>query len=338
MILNAVDEAVAAGARQSAACDLLEIAPTTLQRWRSQGIGQDQRAGPKTAPKNKLSEAEQARILEAANRPEFRDLSPKEIVAALASRGSYLGSEQSFYRLLRKNDQLNHRGRAKPRTARRPAQYVATGPCQVWSWDITYLRAPVRGVFFYLYVVMDVWSRKIVNASVEEIEHGEYAIELIRTAADAEGIQPGQLVLHQDNGSPMKYGNFTAFLQGLGVAASYSRPRVSDDNAYSEALFRTLKYRPEFPDRPFKSIEEARQFAARFVHWYNEIHLHSGIKFVTPAQRHRGEEAGILAERTKVYERARRLHPERWSGRIRDWSPVSEVVLNPGRKRRESAA
>jgi len=330
MILGLVDEAVAAGARQDEACELLGLDPRTLQRWKSQDIGEDRRAGPKETPTNKLSAAERARLVQVANSPEYRDLSPKQIVPRLADEGVYLASESTFYRTLRAEGQVMHREPSRAPTAGgRPDSHVATGPNQVWSWDITYLRTPIRGIFFYLYVVVDVWSRKLVGWTVEEQESSEHASSLIEQACAREGIGRDQLVLHSDNGGPMKGATLLATLQLLGVLTSFSRPRVSNDNPFSEALFRTAKYRPEYPRRPFASLEEARRWVTWFVRWYNTEHRHSAIRFVTPEQRHAGLQDEILANRRDVYAAAHKRNPERWATTTRDWSPVATVALNP---------
>jgi putative transposase len=329
MMLGLVHEAVESGARQEKACEIAGIPARTLQRWRKQGIGEDLRAGPKTPPKNKIEEPERADILEVANKPEYRDLSPKQIVPKLADEGIYLASESSFYRVLREEGQMHHRERSSPPVHARPRELRATKPNQVWTWDITYLLSNVKGVYFYLHLVLDIFSRKIVGWAVHDEENGEHGGALITAAYQREGVLPGQVTLHQDRGAPMRCGTFKALVEALGIAMSFSRPHVSNDNPFVEAFFRTLKYRPDYPDRPFESREQAEAFMARFVHWYNHEHLHGNIRFVTPAARHAGQDREILAKRAKVYEQARRRHPERWSGSIRNWSPVTEVVLNP---------
>jgi len=330
MILGLVDEAVADGARQDKACEMIGLDARTLQRWKASGIGEDRRAGPKQAPKSKLSQRERDMLVELANSPEYRDLSPKQIVPRLADEGVYVASESSFYRVLRDENQMTRREASRPPTKRsRPVEHVADGANQVWSWDITYLRSPIRGVFFYLYVVVDVWSRKIVGWAVHENESAEHASVMIEEACAREGIQRDQLVLHADNGGPMKGATLLATLQILGVITSFSRPRVSDDNPFSESLFRTLKYRPEYPTRPFASADDARRWVAWFVGWYNAEHRHSAIRYVTPEQRHNGQQDELLAQRREVYAAARAQRPDRWSGPTRDWSPVPTVVLNP---------
>jgi len=329
VIVGLVDETVRAGARQDKVCELLGLDARTVQRWKSNGIADDLRAGPNTAPRNALTPHERERILVLANQPEHRDLSPKQIVPRLADQGRYVASESSFYRVLRANGQLNHRERSKPAEHPRPRELVATKPNQVWTWDITYLLSPLKGSFFYLHLVLDIFSRKIVGWEVHPEESARHAGALLASACSREGVQRDQVALHQDNGGPMKCGTFLALLQELGVAASFSRPGVSDDNPYVEALFRTLKYRPEYPDRPFATLEAARDFVRRFVHWYNTQHLHGDIRFVTPAQRHAGQDIAILERRKRVYEKARARRPERWSRSTRNWSPIEKVVLNP---------
>ena len=262
------------------------------------------------------------------NSPEFRDASPKQIVPTLADRGVYLASESTIYRLLRARGLMTRRGASRPPQARASRQHVARGPNQVWSWDITYLRSLVRGLFYYLYLVEDVWSRQIVAWAVHERESHELAAELIRRACRDERCPPG-LILHSDNGAPMKGATMLATLQRLGVVPSFSRPGVSDDNPFSEALFRTLKYCPRFPRKPFASLDAARAWVGSFVPWYNTQHLHSAIRFTTPAARHTGRDIEQLFQRHAVYERARQRHPHRWSGPTRNWSRLETVILNP---------
>ena len=313
----------------SAACRILGVSVRTIQRWRLQDGGEDGRQGPRTEPGNKLSEAERQEVLDVATSPEFRDESPKQIVPTLADRCIYLASEATFYRILGEAKLMAHREPSRPPSPK-PRELVATGPNQVYTWDITYLRSPVRGEFYYLSMFVDLFSRKIVGWRVDEEESMDHAAELIRRICWKEGIEPGTVTLHSDNGGPMKGSTMLATLEKLGVVPSFSRPRVSDDNPYSEALFRTLKYRPDYPSGPFKHMEEARAWVEAFVEWYNHRHLHSSIQFVTPADRHAGRDGEILAGRKAVYEAARAKYPERWSGSTRDWTPVTEVVLNPG--------
>lgn len=332
MILELIDKAVQSGARLKTAAALMGLSARTIIRWRQQDGGEDQRSGSLTAPKNKLSEQERLQILEVSNSAPYRDLSPNQIVPRLADQGVYLASESSFYRVLKEHKMLKHRQSSKPAASQRPKEHLATGPCQVWSWDITYLQTSVRGLFFYLYLIVDVWSRKIIAAQVFAEQSMDHSSKLFANACLIHGVQPEKLVLHSDNGGPMKGATMQATLHKLGVTPSFSRPRVSNDNPYSESLFRTLKYRPEYPSQPFESIEQAQSWIDGFVFWYNTQHLHSAIRFVTPDDRHFGREENILANRRKVYEKARRRHPYRWSKKTRNWNPVRLVWLNPEKK------
>ena len=328
MTLGVVNEAVAAGARRQAACRTIGLSARTLERWRS-GKSEDQRHQPKASPANKLTEQERTVALKLLTEPRFRDLSPNQIVPLLADEQRYVASEATLYRILREAGLLRHRGRARAPSRRPPRAHVATGPNQVWSWDITYLKSPVRGVFFYLYMIIDVWSRKVVGWAIHDVESADLAARLFeRTRLDA-GIDPRGLVLHADNGGPMKGSTMVATLERLGVLMSFSRPHVSDDNPYSEALFRTLKYRPAYPTKPFVDVTSAQAWVTAFVRWYNTEHLHSGIRFVTPVDRHEGRDAAILARRRQVYEAARERHKTRWSGPTRNWRAVGAVHLNP---------
>lgn len=329
MTLDLIDEATSSGARLDKACDVLGLSARTVQRWREQDGEEDQRRGPPHQPKQAFNEQERQKVLQTVNSPEYRNLSPKQIVPSLATKDEYIGSESTIYRILRQEDQLAHHQRSRPAQKRTKPRLVAHGPNEVWTWDITYLQTTVRGMFFYLYLVLDMWSRKIVGWTVEACESKELSSALIQRACEELGVDPENLTLHSDNGGPMKGSTMLVTLQRLGIMASFSRPRVSDDNPYSEALFRTLKYRPEYPNKPFGSLEEARAWVAGFVTWYNTCHLHSAIRFVTPDDRHFGREQEVLARRRATYEKARQRHPERWSGAIRDWSPVGAVYLNP---------
>lgn len=329
MILELLDEAVVAGARRCKACEVIGLSVRTTERWRTQDGSADGRAGPRTTPKHKLSDEERRVVLAVANSPELRGKSPRQIVPILADRGVYIASESTFYRVLHEAGLMQHRERARPRTSRKPDEHVARAPNQVWCWDITYLRSSVRGAFFYLYMVIDIYSRKIVGWWVAREESMEISADLIERATREHGVPKSSLVLHADNGGPMKGSTMLATLHKLGVLASFSRPRVSDDNPYAEALFRTLKYRPGYPRKPFQSLDEARAWVAGFVSWYNTEHLHSAIRYVTPDERHDGMDKPILAARHQVYQTAYRRTPRRWSGETRNWTPVGAVALNP---------
>lgn len=333
-----IKQAIAAGARQSVACKTLNISERTYQRWKQENdVKPDGRKdAERVAPANKLTEDERQAILAACNEPRFQSLPPSQIVPTLLDEGRYIASVSSFYRTLKAEGQQHHRGRANHSGGgKKPTSYAATGPNQVWSWDITYVRSNIKGQFYYLYMVEDIFSRMIVAWEVHETESADHAAEMIRKASLRHGI--GQLdnllVLHSDNGSPMKGANMLSTLQRLGIVPSFSRPRVSNDNPYSESVFRTMKYRPDYPSKPFASLTEAREWSAGFVRWYNEDHKHSSLKFVTPAQRHYGQAQKLLDKRKELMEQAKRQNPERWGSQAtRNWSLPEKVWLNPERE------
>lgn len=336
-LVRDITEAHGGGARLRLACETAGIDVRTLQRWKAGAglaMGDARPQAVRPVPTHALTQAERERVLCVANEPRFADLPPARIVPMLADEGVYIASESSFCRVLREHGQAARRGRAKPpRPTRAPTTHVATAPGEVWCWDMTYLPARVAGRWFYLYLILDLYSRKIVGWEVHDSDDSVHAAQLVRRTALAEGIaaRPRQPVLHGDNGATLKATTVLAMLHWLGVKPSYSRPRVSDDNAFVESLFRTAKYRPEFPLRGFDDLDAARCWAAEFVHWYNVEHRHSGIRYVSPQQRHTGHDVAILAARRELYEQARQRHPARWSGHTRDWSPITVVTLNPER-------
>lgn len=332
-----VEEAVLAGARRSECCKVLEFSVRTLQRWEKDPSKSDGRRGPIEQTTKQFTEAERLHIISIANSVEYRNLPPSQIVPKLADLGIYIASESSFYRTLKKSSFGAHRLNSKPKTYLRPTAKVAISPNTVWSWDITYLKSPIRGQYFFLYMIMDVFSRMIVGAEVYHCESAEYASALIVDSARVHQVPSAQLILHSDNGGPMKGATMLATLQKLGVVPSFSRPKVSDDNPFSESLFKTLKYRPSYPDGAFASIEEARSWVQRFTSWYNNDHHHSELNYVTPVSKHRGEDLEILKKRTKLYEEARLKNPTRWSSKVRNWDQVTEVYLNPTNEMRENA-
>jgi transposase InsO family protein len=334
--IELIGEANAAGARLVSACGEIGICLRTLKRWRKDligdGGGHDRRKGSHRMVSHKLNEEERQRILLTCNQPEYASLPPGQIVPALADQGIFIGSESSFYRVLHAYGQVHRRGRARPPQEPRPVPRLrAASPNQVWSWDITYLPTTVRGIWLYLYLVIDVWSRKVVAWDVAEREDPAIAADLVSRACLRERIIKGRkqpLVLHADNGNAMRAATLESRLEELGVLRSFSRPRVSNDNPYSESLFRTVKYRPDYPRKPFTSKDEACQWVASFVDWYNHQHRHSGIKFVTPQQRHSGQAGEICRHRTVVYEQARQRNPRRWSRSIRCWHQPEVVWIN----------
>jgi putative transposase len=334
-----VDEAIAAGARQREACAVIGLSERTLQRWQLGGSTGDRRPARLQEPANRLSDLERQRMLAIANSCEFGELAPSQIVPRLADQGVYVASESSFYRVLRAANQVRHRDAARPRQERsKPRALAATAPNQLYSWDITYLPSGVKGMYFYLYLFLDIFSRKVVGWQIYQDESSDLAAEVMRDICARENVKPNQVVLHSDNGSPMKGASMLATLQTLGVMPSFSRPAVSNDNPFSESMFKTLKYRPSYPSKAFANLADARKWVARFTQWYNHEHRHSAIQFVTPAQRHAGIDGALLKARTKVYEAARARHPRRWSGATRNWHPVQIVHLNPEHYIAESPA
>ena len=335
--IELINEAVSAGASKVNACRELDLTIRTVQRWTETGkVTADRRPdADRPAPANKLSDTERQELLELCNQTEYASLPPGQIVPRLADKGVYVASESTFYRVLKAHNQLHHRGRARaPRKVARPTTYAASRPNQVWSWDISYCASKVVGLFYYLYLIEDIYSRKIVGWEIHESERGEYAAALMQRTVMAERCYRQPLVLHSDNGAPMKSATLLAKLDELGVTPSRSRPRVSNDNPYSESLFRTLKYRPTWPTEGFSDLAAARAWVQGFVDWYNHEHRHSQIKYVTPIQRHNGDDAALLERRQAVYRQAKAKRPERWSREIRDWAPVGEVMLNPDRAER----
>ena len=305
MAVELINEARENGSRLEPACKELGISVRTYQRWTEDGgVKVDQRPLiERPEPKNKLSKTERQEIIKVSNTNDYADLPPSKIVPKLADEGRYIASESSFYRVL-KDEKLNtHRAKTKKPVKRKPPTHIATAPNQVWTWDITWLRAMIKGEHFKLYLVVDMFSRMIVAHEVWNTENAKNSKKLIRKAALSQeiAVKDKPLVLHSDNGSPMKGATFLATLEKLGVQSSFSRPRVSNDNPYSESLFKTMKYRPLYPDGGFKDLNKAREWVDKFVCWYNHQHLHSGINFITPYQRHYRLDIDIMKKRTETY-------------------------------------
>ncbi|MCS4320896.1 putative transposase [Serratia sp. BIGb0234] len=330
-VMTLVQEAVDGGVRLAQACKRIGLSLRTLQRWRTKP--DDRRAtSPRPVPKNTLSVEEELQVLAICHEPRFASLPPAQIVPILADENRYIASESTFYRVLRRAGEVTHRGRQQAPQSKPLATWKATAGNQVWSWDITWLKSLTAGHWFYLYLIEDVFSRKIVGYEVHLVESGENAAELLKRTVLSERCWQEPLVLHADNGAPMKSQVLQVKLAELKITPSHSRPRVSNDNAHVESLFRTLKYVPSWPEKGFASLEEARAWVETFVGWYNEEHRHSGIRYVTPGQRHRGEDVTLLATRESVYEAAKMLNPHRWSGKTRNWKWQNETWLNRERE------
>jgi len=314
------------------ACKTLGISSRTYKRWTEDGeIKEDQRGHIKRKPpKNKLSDKEKQRILAVCNSKEFASDTPHTIVPKLMDdKGIYIASESSFYRVLREYKQLTHRRNSKVPEKRPITTHIAIKPNEVWSWDITWLNTTVKGRYFKLYMILDIFSRKIVGFEVWHSETSEHAKTLVKKTLLKEQENGEPLVLHSDNGAPMKGATFLATLEKLGIQSSFSRPRVSNDNAFSESLFKTMKYAPVYPKNGFDTLEEARIWVVQFVHWYNKEHYHSGINYVTPHDRHEGRDKSILDKRNQIIEEAKLNNPERWSRHSRNYEFQESVALNP---------
>ena len=333
-VITPIRFALDAGARLYKACEVAHIALNDWYRWQKedQVIDDARPLAKRPEPANKLSESERAEVISVCNSARFGSLPPRQIVPILAGERCYLASESRMYRILKANALSFPRGRAAaPPKINKPTTHHAIAPNQVWSWDITFLPTQTKGQFYKLYLIEDIFSRYPVGWEVHEEETGELAGELLQRTVLRQRCTGTPLVLHSDNGAPMKSYTLKAKMEELKVSPSHSRPRVSNDNPFSEALFRTLKYWPQWPQAGFASLDEARRWVQRFIHWYSHEHRHSGIQFVTPAERHQGRDQAILAQRKAVYEMAKAKRPERWRGATRNWSWISQVSLNPDR-------
>ncbi|RZA13057.1 MAG: transposase, partial [Proteobacteria bacterium] len=272
-MLDLIDECRSVGASRELACKEIGISARTIQRWIRDPEQEDRRQGPLSRPSNSLTEAEKLKIVSISTAREFQDKSPHQIVPILADRGEYIASESSFYRVLKANSLLSHRGKSRPRSVAKPKPYKATSPRQLFGWDITCLKSDVKGKYFFLYMFIDIFSRKIVGWAVHDRESADHSSVLLRSICQHENIAANQLSVHSDNGGPMKGATMLATMQKLGVVPSFSRPSVKDDNPFSEALFITLKYTPAYPSQPFSSDNAASCWVEKFVTWYNEEHL-----------------------------------------------------------------
>jgi len=314
------------GVRLSKVCYYAGINVRTFQRWNKENGLIDKRKGAKKKNGNKISEAEKQEIINVCCNPKFRDLTPCEIVPILAEEGQYIASESTFYRILKEANLLNHRNNTKvSKKKKKVKEFKATSPNQIWSWDITYLKTDIKGKYYFLYLFMDIWSRKIIGWDIFEEESGENSSKLFKSICKELNVK--NVVLHSDNGNAMKSANMLATLFFLGVIPSFSRPRTSNDNAYSESLFKTLKYTAGYPNN-FKSLIDSKNWMKGFENWYNNFHRHSMINYVTPNQRHNGLDTEILKKRQLTYTNAKLKKPERWSRHCKKWDYIEEVYLN----------
>lgn len=326
LAVELIEEAVTNGARLFKACEVLEISTPTFYRWKNGGR-MDKRKGARKRVARKLSEEERQKIIDVACEERFKDSTPYEIVAILLDEGIYLASVKTFYRILGEAGLIHHRGNSRPgHKQSRPEELKATGPDQVYSWDITWLPTCVRGLFLFAYMIIDVWSRKVVGWEIHTEESAKIAEDMFKRLAREKNLKG--VKLHSDNGHPMKGSMLLVTLHLMGVLPSFSRPRVSNDNPFIESFFKTVKFTPGYPGR-FRDIEHARGWMADFVDWYNTEHRHSGIGYITPEQRHSGQVKKIMRFRNEVMDEARKQHPERFSGKPVRWSEHPVVYLNP---------
>ena len=306
------------------ACKVFGISRAGLYRRRAMSAG-PRMAKKRSAPPRALSEPEKQEVLDTLHSERFQDKAPHEVYATLLDEESYLCSIRTMYRILMANaevkerrDQLRHPNYKKP-------ELLATGPNQVWSWDITKLLGPVKWSYFYLYVILDIFSRYVVGWMVAPCESATLAKQLIGETCSKQNIQKEQLTIHADRGSSMKSKPVAFLMADLGITKTHSRPHTSDDNPFSEAQFKTLKYRPDFPDR-FGCIEDARLFCRAFFPWYNNEHKHTGISLLSPTIVHHGNADTIIATRQTVLDKAYALHPERFVRKIPKHKPMPEAV------------
>ena len=314
------------GARIWKACEALDISVSTFERWR-RGNYSDNRKGAVKVIARKLREDEEQKILDISCSKKFKDDNPYKIHASLLNSGIYIASISTFYRVLKKESLLHHRGNTRTGTSHnKPPELVATGPNQVWTWDITWLPSSIRGIFYYSYTIIDIWDRSIVKWAIHDREADFLAQELFQSAFEENGYP--NVFVHSDNGNPMKGISLMALFYDLGISNSYSRPRVSDDNPFIESWFKTLKYHVSYPGK-FKSIALAREWFAGFVHNYNTAHSHSGLNFITPNQVRNGEYKSIVNKRNKTMIKAQKKNPLRWSNHVKQIPENHIVYLNP---------
>jgi putative transposase len=308
----------------SAACQALGVPRSSFYRAR-----QPKRAPkPRPTPERALKPQEKERVRQVLNSEPFQDSAPREVYAALLDQGQYLCSWSTMYRILNEHQLVSERRNQLRHPTYTKPELLATGPNQLWSWDITKLRGPTKWTYYYLYVILDVYSRYVTGWLIAEHESARLAEHLIAQTCAKQAIVPDQLTLHADRGSAMRSKPVALLLADLGVTKTHSRPYVSNDNPYSEAQFKTMKYRPGYPDR-FGSIQDARAWARPFFHWYNHEHYHSGLALLTPATVHYGHAQAVLEQRQETLQAAYAAHPERFvRGVPRPPSLPMEVWIN----------
>ena len=308
------------------ACTALSVARATFYRRRSPTTGHRQ---PRPTPARALSEKERDKIFDTLCSERFVDRAPAEVVATLLDEDVYLCSERTMYRVLDSREAVQERRAQRSHPEYKKPELMATGPNQVWSWDITRLLGPKKWSYFYLYVVLDIFSRYVVGWMVADRENSALAGRLIQQSCLKHGVQPRVLTLHSDRGAPMTSQCTAQLLADLGVTRSLSRPQVSDDNPFSEAQFKTLKYHPSFPGQ-FQDQHQAKNFCRSFFRWYNAEHRHGGISMLTPEQVHFGHADQVIARRKAVLRKAFAIHPGRFVSGEPKPKPIPEAVwINP---------
>lgn len=317
-----VTESLAKEVNISHACCALTVPRSSFYRWRRRN---DQRKRQRPAPPLALSLEEQDAVLAILHDDRFVDQAPQEIYNTLLDEGNYLCSVRTMYRILEKHNEVKERRNQRSHPNYQKPELIADGPNQVWSWDITKLKGPVKWTYYYLYVILDIFSRYVVGWMIAHRELAALARKLIEQSCEKQEIQQDPLIIHSDRGPSMTSKSVAFLLADLGVTKSLSRPHVSNDNPYSEAQFKTLKYQPQFPER-FGCIEDARIFCQRFFTWYNTEHYHSGIGFLTPEMVHYGRAEQVVKERQDVLHMAFMNHPERFKGKMPKPAPIPQAV------------
>jgi putative transposase len=309
------------------ACDALGVPRSSLYRHRRPAT--EREPGPRPAPARVLSPDEKAQVRDVLNSERFQDLAPREVYATLLDEGLYYCYWRTMYRILAEHAEVRERRNQLRHPAYARPELMATAPNQVWSWDITKLRGPSKGIYYYLYVILDIYSRYAVGWMVAAQETAVLGEQLIGETCTKQGIERGSLTIHADNGSSMKSKSVAILLADLGVVKSHSRPHVSNDNPFSEAQMKTLKYHPDYPDR-FGCLVDARGWGREFFAWYNNEHHHTGLALLTPADVHYGRSAAVLARRQEVLLQAYAAHPERFvKGAPLPMALPSAVWINP---------
>ncbi len=307
------------------ACEVLNISRSQVYRARQP----KPKAKPPPTPAHALSEAERVQVREVLNSERFMDKAPRQVYASLLDEGIYLCHWRTMYRVLTDHAEVRERRNVRQHPVYKKPELLATSPNQVWSWDITALRGPAKWVTYPLYTVLDIYSRYVVGWMIAEVESSDLAKQLIAETTRKQGIQPDQLILHADNGAPMRGKPLSQLLLDLGITRSHNRPYTSDDNPFSEAQFKTMKYRPDYPNR-FDSLTEARQWARRFFDWYNHQHYHSGLNLLTPASVHHKEDQAVKQQRQIIMNAAYQVHPTRFAkGKPVIKGAPQAVYINP---------